>query len=130
MIFTYAQEIPEKSFLDWLKYSNTPLHQNLTALLLTNLTLLRRGPVKGLFSILHLIILRTRCWPTSKDFCTSEKFFMFLVGQILIRSLFNRSTIQKQISSFLKKLWCCVSGRVKQENLVLSNVLIKVELPQ
>ena len=30
---------------------------------------------------------------------------------------------------FLKKLWCCVGGGVKHENLVLSNELIKVELP-
>ena len=26
-------------------------------------------------------------------------------------------------------MWCCVDGRVKYENLVLSNELIKVELP-
>ena len=30
---------------------------------------------------------------------------------------------------FLKKLWCCVGGRDKNKNLVLSNELIKVELP-
>ena len=31
--------------------------------------------------------------------------------------------------SFLKKLWCCVRGRDQNKNLVLSNELIKVELP-
>ena len=31
LIFAYAEEILEKSFHDWLK--NTPLHQNLTALI-------------------------------------------------------------------------------------------------
>ena len=30
---------------------------------------------------------------------------------------------------FLKKLWCCVGGRDQNKNLVLSNELIKVELP-
>ena len=30
--------------------------------------------------------------------------------------------------SSLKKLWCCVSGRKKNKNLVLSNELIKVEI--
>ena len=28
---------------------------------------------------------------------------------------------------FLKKLWCCISGKVKAKNLVLSNELIKVQ---
>ena len=31
--------------------------------------------------------------------------------------------------NFLKKLWCCVGGRVRHEDLVLSNELIKVEFP-
>ena len=30
---------------------------------------------------------------------------------------------------FLKKLWCCVGGRDQNKNLVLSDELIKVELP-
>ena len=35
----------------------------------------------------------------------------------------------KHIPSLKKKLWCCVAARVKHENLVLSNKLIKVNLP-
>ena len=30
---------------------------------------------------------------------------------------------------FLKKLWCRVGGRVRHENLVLSNMWTKVKLP-
>ena len=30
---------------------------------------------------------------------------------------------------FLKKLWCSIGGRDENKNLVLSNKLIKVELP-
>ena len=51
------------------------------------------------------------------------------LSDIILCSLisFNDELKQKRkwVSSFLKKLWCCVGGRVKQE-LVLSNKLIKV----
>ena len=40
---------------------------------------------------------------------------------ILTRTDLNKFLVQ------LKKLWCCVGARVKHENLVLSNELIKVE---
>ena len=52
--------------------------------------------------------------------------FTILFGE----SLSKKSRPNKWIAlEFLKKLWCCVGGRVKRENLVLSNGLIKFELP-
>ena len=46
-------------------------------------------------------------------------------GQIIIN--FSGTTGMNFL--FLKKLWCCVGGRDQNKNLVLSNELIKVELP-
>ena len=37
-------------------------------------------------------------------------------------------TINETTFSFLKKVLCCVGGRVKHQNLVLPNKLIKVKL--
>ena len=37
--------------------------------------------------------------------------------------------LEKKEILLLKKLWCCVGGRDENKNLVLSNELIKVELP-
>ena len=37
---------------------------------------------------------------------------------------------KEAVSEFLKKLWCCVGGRVKHGNLASSNKLIKDEFPQ
>ena len=41
----------------------------------------------------------------------------------------QNDTIENLDFQFLKKLWCCVGGRDENKNLVLSNELIKVEIP-
>ena len=57
------------------------------------------------------------------DPCLSQGYVCYANYGIVI-FLFPFANFQ-----FLKKLWCCVGGGVKHENLVLSNELIKVELP-
>ena len=68
-----------KNFLNPMKNSNTPLHQTLTFTV-------EKGSKVYCFSLLCLIILRTRYWPNTKDYCTCERFFMFLVCQWHLKS--------------------------------------------
>ena len=41
----------------------------------------------------------------------------------------QESCIAHRFLVLKKKLWCCVGGRDENKNLVLSNKLMKVELP-
>ena len=78
-ISSFAEEILDKSFLDRLKNGSTPLHQNLIGLIDDKVHMLRYRQVKGLlflFFFTFLIILRTRYWPNSKEFCTRERLFL------------------------------------------------------
>ena len=63
-----------------------------------------------------------------------KMFSLFLVNSrelkiyIINKSSRVASYASKQKFEFLKKLWCCVGGRLKQK-FILSNELIKVEWP-
>ena len=78
LIFASAEEILEKSFLDRLKNSNTPLHQNLTALIADEFHTVETWTGQ-----------RFVCFPSpnSKEFFTSKRLFVW--------SLFNTSIMKK-----------------------------------
>ena len=74
----------------------------------------------------HFLITGFDCWPH----CSYSNLHVDLCMMIIL----NCSVLEAEVINmtqkfeFLKKLWCCVGGRLKQK-FILSNELIKVEWP-